>query len=135
MARHSGVTAAWGAMAFLCGQTVISIMLFGRLHQDGGPWPIVLFIFLTVDLFYARCMVGLVERHAAPAWLVFFSTVLLSLTLIVCSNFWLIFGNDISNLPSHIRALHQFFSSPIFPYGFYIVAVFATKLTATWWRK
>jgi hypothetical protein len=134
MARHGAVMATWGAMAFLCGQTVISIMLFGRLHSDGGAWPIVLFIFLTVDLFYARCMVGLVETGVAPAWLVVFSTVLLSLVLIFYSNFWLIFGNDIPNLPYHVRALRQFFSSPLFPYGFYIVAVLATKFIATWRR-
>jgi uncharacterized membrane protein len=65
MAPKSGITATWGAMAFLCGQTVISIMLFGRLHQDGGAWPIVLFILLTVDLFYARYMVGMFKRGVA----------------------------------------------------------------------
>jgi hypothetical protein len=77
-------------------------------------------------------MVGLVERGVVPAWLVVFSTVLLSLALIIYSNFWLIFGGDVRNLPYRIRVLQQFFSSPIFPYGFYFLAVFATKLTATW---
>jgi hypothetical protein len=103
-------------------------MLFGRLHQDGGAWPIILFIFLTVDLFYANYMIGLVKRGVAPAWAVVLSTVLLSLTLIVYSNFWLIFGTDALKMTYQIRALQQFFGSPIFPYGFYIGAVLATEL-------
>lgn len=130
MTQGSGVTATWAAMAFLFGQTVISIMLFGHLHQDGGKWPIILFTFLTLDLFYAAYMIRLIESGAAPARLVTTSTVLLGVALLVHSNFWLIFGEDERYWSSYTGMLHLFFVSPIFPYGIYLVAVLATKLVA-----
>jgi hypothetical protein len=132
MARYRGAAAIWASMVSLCGQTIISIMLFGHRHQDGGAWPIILFIFLTLDLSYAAYMVRLVERGTAPAWLVTTSTVFLSVALVGHSNFSLIFGEDPRRWSRHVDLLHLFLSAPIFPYGIYLVAAFGTKFLAEW---
>jgi hypothetical protein len=132
MAERSRRIVIWIAIAFLCGQTVLSTTLFGQLHRDGGAWPLLMFIFLTIDLFYARYVIGLLETDLVPWWVASCLTVILSLALLVHGNFWLIFGDDTRPLPYHIRVLHQFFGSPIFPYAFYAAAIFANTLAANW---
>jgi hypothetical protein len=129
MVNKKAKICAWGAVLFLFAQTIASAFLF-RKHADGGAWPIVLLVFFVIDMFYARFMLDAAARGAATAWAMVLLTALLSVALLIHSNFWLIFGEDPSLWSNNVRLLQRFFGSGLFPYLIYIIPVVIVELIA-----
>jgi uncharacterized membrane protein YhhN len=130
MVNNKGFVGASGAVAFLFAQAVFSALLFRAHNTDGGAWPLVLLVFTTINLFYARYVLGMARRGVTLAWVAAALTFLLAVCLFVHANFLLVFGDDPSLWPHAVQVLHRLLSSALFPYAIYVFPVIVIELSS-----
>jgi hypothetical protein len=129
MVKNKGLVGAFSAVALLFAQAVFSALLFRGHSIDGGAWPLVLLVFTTINLFYARYVLNVARRGVTLAWICAALTFWLAVGLFVHANFLIIFGDGSASWPPAVHVLHRFLNSGLFPYAVYVLPVIVIELS------
>ena len=120
------------ALATLFFQTFFSTWIYALYGADGGAWPIILLVFLTADIIYARLMLYFLITQKLPSKEIVWSTIILSALLLIYNNAYLLFGTQWILLISTSKITKEIMQSSSTPYLLYFSFAVIPLLIRLW---